>query len=230
MLNQIHTSRLALRVGIERKLGDVILSKEVHLSYLTCTLKWPSLALVCSSLNFFDIYWLILYLVNQIIDISHIPINQVPGNEGLNNVITNVAFGDAGFNGPSINISENTTLVHCKGCKKNCHPELFHDPIRNRTFKQCTDCRRRDFNRRHPESLLDQQTTRPQDSIACECKIQLVFFLLINSIKYTITLRVLQLLTQTSIIMLWSIAESAEKTVRRNFLSTLLLRLYTRHV
>lgn len=112
-------------------------------------------------------YVLILFLDSQIIDVNHIPNNQCPDNGNLIGANTNLIDENAGFIGPSVNTSDNINFVHCKGCKKNCHPDLFNDPIRNRLFKQCTNCRRRDFNRRHPESLQNQPTTRPQHSIAC---------------------------------------------------------------
>ncbi|KHJ35456.1 hypothetical protein EV44_g3432 [Erysiphe necator] len=99
---------------------------------------------------------------NQVIVVDNILNDQCPGNENLMNENSNLADRNAALYDPPINISENSNFIHCKGCKKNCHPDLFHDPIRNRSFKQCTDCRRRDFNRRHPESLQDQPNSRPQ--------------------------------------------------------------------
>lgn len=52
--------------------------------------------------------------------------------------------------------SNNPNLVHCKGCKKNCAPDLFTDLTRGKTFKQCGNCRQRKNSRRHPESLQAQ--------------------------------------------------------------------------
>ena len=106
-------------------------------------------------------YMLIFYVDNQVIVVDNILNDQCPGNENLMNENSNLADRNAALYDPPINISENSNFIHCKGCKKNCHPDLFHDLIRNKTFKQCTDCRRRCFNRRHPDS-------RQQPPIACE--------------------------------------------------------------
>ena len=151
-----------------------MLSKEVLLSHQTCKLKRPNKALVCLHIKSLW-YILILYLDNQIIDVNNIPINHFPENVNLINESTNLALGNAGVNDSSINISNNTNIIYCKGCRKNCHPDLFYDSTRNKSFKQCNDCRRRVFNRRHPESVHDQLTTRPQPSTACECKRPFVF-------------------------------------------------------
>ncbi|KHJ30202.1 hypothetical protein EV44_g1318 [Erysiphe necator] len=103
---------------------------------------------------------------NQNVVFENNPNNQCPPNENLIAEDINLVHGSAVTDGPSLNIPDNLTFVLCKGCKKNCHPDLFHDPIRNRSFKQCSDCRRRDFNRRHSESLQDRPTSRPQHTSA----------------------------------------------------------------
>ena len=169
MLSQIRFSRRALYVEIGRKLGGEIPTREVHLSLLTCKLKWPNQASVCSSLNIL-IYILILYLENQVTNVNSIPNNQCPENESFSNENTILTSGVADLNGPAVDISNSSILIYCKGCKKNCSSDLFHDSIRNKSFKRCNDCRRRDYDRRRPENFQALPNPRPQQSIACECK------------------------------------------------------------
>ncbi|KHJ35920.1 hypothetical protein EV44_g2443 [Erysiphe necator] len=99
---------------------------------------------------------------NQNIGVNDNPNSHCPPTENLITEDINLVYENAGTNGPSISIPDNIISVHCKGCRKNCHPDLFYDPIRNRSFKQCSDCRRRDYNRRHPESLQERPDSRLQ--------------------------------------------------------------------
>ncbi|KHJ34268.1 hypothetical protein EV44_g5309 [Erysiphe necator] len=62
--------------------------------------------------------------------------------------------------------SRNSQILSSVKEAKNFHSDNFSDPIRNKTFKRCNDCRRRDFDRRHPGSLRNQLNLRPQHSIA----------------------------------------------------------------
>ncbi|KAI6247467.1 hypothetical protein HI914_04078, partial [Erysiphe necator] len=112
------------------------------------------------------IYILILYLENQVTNVNSIPNNQCPENESFSNENTNLTSGIADLNGPAVDISNSSILIYCKGCKKNCSSDLFHDPIRNKSFKRCNDCRRRDYDRRHPENFQALPNPRPQQSIA----------------------------------------------------------------
>lgn len=60
------------------------------------------------------------------------------------------------------NLEANTSSILCKGCKVHLHPDFFFDPIRNKTFKQCNNCRERHSSRRRPQGRPERsniQTT-----------------------------------------------------------------------
>lgn len=93
----------------------------------------------------------------------------------LEKAITTAETINSNIEIPDLDISQNIiareiSFVHCKGCKKNCAPELFTDLSGGKTFKQCSDCRRRNYGRRHPNSLLAQPDIRQTISIPCMCK------------------------------------------------------------
>ncbi|KHJ34450.1 hypothetical protein EV44_g3390 [Erysiphe necator] len=102
---------------------------------------------------------------NQVI-VNTIPNNQCSDDGNMIIENTNVAFGNANFIDPSFHNPNDSNLIHCKGCKTNRNPTSFYDSVRNRSFKRCHNCRRRDYDRRHPESLRDQPDTRPQQTIS----------------------------------------------------------------
>ncbi|KAF5206635.1 hypothetical protein FRX31_003778, partial [Thalictrum thalictroides] len=50
------------------------------------------------------------------------------------------------------NLDSNSDLVYCNRCKQNQDPTLFTGRIRGKTYKSCSNCRQRDYNRRHPQA------------------------------------------------------------------------------
>ncbi|KHJ30960.1 hypothetical protein EV44_g3290 [Erysiphe necator] len=93
---------------------------------------------------------------NEVIANNNAPDIPSVNNENLSIEITNTAREIAVHEDNTLNITCNTNTTFCKGCRKNCHPSLFYDDIRNKSFKQCSDCRRRVYARRHPEMLQPQ--------------------------------------------------------------------------
>ncbi|KHJ30471.1 hypothetical protein EV44_g3369 [Erysiphe necator] len=69
------------------------------------------------------------------------------------------------FDGPIINPSSYITSTYCKGYKKYCHPSLFYDHTRNRNFKQCSDCRQRNYTRRYPNAVPAQSVAQASANV-----------------------------------------------------------------
>lgn len=105
------------------------------------------------------------YLDNEIIDVFNDSNNLCPNIDNISS--DNIILEHSTLN---INIENRAILIYCKGCKKSCDPNLFNDPIRNKTFKQCGDCRQRDYARRHPVPMHAHPDTTLQPSTTCECK------------------------------------------------------------
>ena len=169
------------------RLGGEILYREVLSSHLSCRLTWLNQAPVCSLLN---LYWyiLILYLDNQVIVVNDIPNNQYHDNENLMNENTTLVSGNVGLTRLSVNIPSSINFVHCKGCRKNRHPNFFYDLPQNKTYKQCSDCRHRKFVRRNPLSMQTRSVALPQSNDNCESYIIVSLSILI----YRKCLRVLK--------------------------------------
>lgn len=55
---------------------------------------------------------------DQVSDATIVSNNQCPNNERLIHEDTNLAYGNAGFIGPSTDVSNNSNLIYCKGCRK----------------------------------------------------------------------------------------------------------------
>ena len=79
----------------------------------------------------------------------------------------NIARDIAVLDGAPVNVTSNPNFILCKGCKKKWQPNLFYDAVKNKSFKRCNNCRRRDYIRRHPESLQAQLDSEPLFSNAC---------------------------------------------------------------